>query len=69
MGYEVYFQGNHIGAVSGAPSCSLMDGKPYSSWNKIDLDPGLVLSLNAQSADHGTLSLVLKNGKTVSASW
>ena len=70
-GYEAYFQGHHIGTVDGAPSCSVMDaGEPaYPSWNKINLDPGLAMTLSAQDPDHGTLSLVLKNGMTVSASW
>ena len=61
-GYEVFFQGQHIGTVTGSPTCVMKDTKrshdlAEPSVNKIELDPGLALILKPQADGSFSLSI------------
>jgi hypothetical protein len=70
-GYEAFFQGIHIGTVNDAPTCfaEKTADPAHPSRNKLELDAGVAFTLNAQADGHHTLSLALRNDKSISTTW
>lgn len=72
-GYEVFFQGKHIGTVTGSPTCLMKSTKhnhevAEPSVNAIELDPGLALTLSAQADGSFSLSFDQEIGSVANAS-